>query len=108
MMTTESELQGDLNFDGATAVAEFDQERLTGQYQRVFRVVRDGRWRTLSEITTAIRCSQPGIEPEHKDSEAAISARLRDLRKSRFGSFTVDRRRRGEPKSGLFEYRVTK
>lgn len=55
------------------------------------------RWWTLAEIV------------EHVGgSEASVSARLRDLRKPQFGAFVVERRRRGEPKRGLFEYRVTK
>lgn len=101
------ELQGDLNFDGATAVAEFDQSRLSGQLRRVYSCMKDGKWRTLEEIQW-----WPGQGTEGKclvgDSESAISARLRDLRKVKFGSFTVDRRRRGDPKQGLFEYKVTK
>ena len=93
------ELQSSLNFDGPTFVAEFDAERLGKQLRRVYDCMIDGKWRTLREIADAPNCS---------DSEAAISARLRDLRKIRFGAFTVDRRRRGDPGSGLFEYRVTK
>lgn len=101
-----TELQGDLNFDGAT-IDRTDIERLSGQMRRVFDVVKDGKWRTLAEIrTAALLASNDRIFTG--DSEAGISARLRDCRKARFGSFRVDRRRRGNPKSGLFEYRVTK
>lgn len=89
--------QGVLSFDGPD-VNEFDRERLTGQLRRVFDLMIDGQWRTLREISLFWDCH---------DSEAGISARLRDLRKFKNGSFTVDRRRRGEV-SGLFEYRVTK
>lgn len=35
--------------------------------------------------------------------EASASARLRDLRRA---GLTVERRRRGDPKAGLWEYRV--
>lgn len=109
-MSPDSQFQGDLNFDGVTAVAELDQKRLTGQMRRVFDVMEDGKWRTLEEIraTSFVRGLHVRDGDAHNDSEAAISARLRDLRKSRFGGFTVDRRRRGDPGSGLFEYRVTK
>ena len=37
--------------------------------------------------------------------EASISAQLRHLRKPRFGSYLVEKRRRG--KGGLWEYRVS-
>lgn len=37
-------------------------------------------------------------------SEAGISARLRDLRKPRFGGYQVERRR---VEGGLFEYRIS-
>lgn len=54
-------------------------------------------WWTLGEIVAHVG-----------GSEASVSARLRDLRKKQFGGFIVERRRRGEAKRGLFEYRVTR
>jgi hypothetical protein len=54
--------------------------------------MRDGRWRRLTAI--AIAAQAP---------EASVSARLRDLRKERFGSHTVERRYVAQ---GLWEYRV--
>lgn len=54
--------------------------------------MKDGSWHTLPEIAAGTG-----------DPEASISARLRDLRKPRFGSYVVDRRRRSQ---GLFEYRL--
>lgn len=90
------EPQGDLNFDGETVVPSLDRERLMGQLAHVLALMIDGKWRTLSEIAG------------DRYSIAGISARLRDLRKIRFGSYTVDRRRCGAEKSGLFQYRVTK
>lgn len=53
------------------------------------------RWFTLREIS-----SYTG------GSEASVSARLRDLRKPKFGGWDVQRRHRGDPKKGLFEYRA--
>ncbi len=54
-----------------------------------------GWWWTLREIS------------QHTgDPEASISARLRDLRKARFGAHTVNRRRRGDPTKGVFEYQL--
>ena len=91
------------HFDGATYEPVRDQVRLTGQLARVYDVLveADGdRWRTLSQIrldVLAITCG------EHHDSEAGISARLRDLRKKRFGGHTVERRNVG---GGVWEYRL--
>ena len=79
-------------FDGATYVHYIDSERLGNQLGQVWALMRDGKWRTLAEINE--RCH---------GTEAAISARLRDLRKPRFGQHYVDRRRIGP---GLFEYRI--
>ena len=57
--------------------------------------MRDGAWRTLDEISVAV-----GAPP------ASVSARLRDLRKEKFGAHLVERRSRGERGRGLYEYRV--
>lgn len=83
------------DFDGATYEPPLDRERLTGQLRRVYELMRDARWRTLTEIREVAG-----------GSEAACSARLRDLRKARFGGHTVERRRRGDGRAGLFEYRL--
>jgi hypothetical protein len=88
--------QAEFTFDGGTYESPFDRERLTGQWLRVFNVMRDGQWRTLPEIAAATG----------DRSEAAISARLRDFRKERFGSHTVNRRARGDRASGYFEYQL--
>src|SRR4029077_9710255 len=61
--------------DGATYEPEFDEERLRGQWRRVFWAMRDGGWRTLAEVSRVTG-----------DPEASISARLRDFRKARFGA----------------------
>ena len=84
-------------FDGATYKPQFDRARLTGQIKRVFELMSDGRWRTLDEIQMVVGGSQP-----------AISARLRDLRKARYGSLQVDRKHRPSVSKmrGLYEYRL--
>jgi hypothetical protein len=89
-------------FAGVTYDDDLDASRLKGQYKRVWNVMRLGDWLTLSEIQTYIKL-QTGVY----DSESAISARLRDFRKERFGSHQVERRRRGEAERGLHEYRLT-
>ena len=83
------------HFDGDTYEAELDHDRLTRQIDRIRSVMLDGKWRTLYEIAAAT-----------SDPEQSISARLRDFRKLKFGSWTVERQRRGEPKEGVFEYRL--
>lgn len=78
--------------DGITYDHARDARRLAGQHARVFALMKDGRWRSLSAIAAAT-----------KDPEASISARLRDFRKDRFGAHGIERRRVGE---GLHEYRL--
>ena len=79
-------------FDGETYKAERDYLRLDGQLGRVYALMRDGKWRTL-----------PNISLHVEGSEAALSARLRDFRKSKYGSHLVERRHVG---GGLYEYRL--
>lgn len=79
-------------FDGSTYNFMRDGERLSSQLVRVRSLMADGNWRTLAEIAEGSSAS-----------EAAASARLRDLRKGRFGGFRVDRR---YLERGLWQYRV--
>ena len=80
-------------FKGETFDAALDQKRLSGQLGRVYEVMKDGRWRTLAEIAQQ---AAPG-------TEAAISARLRDLRRKENGGYTIERER---VEGGLFRYRM--
>ena len=82
-------------FDGPDYVPEFDQDRLKGQILRIYNCMKDEKWRTL-----------PEIEEITGDPQASISAQLRHLRKPRFGNHTVNKRRRGEVSSGLWEYQL--
>lgn len=54
-----------------------------------------GAWLTLREIEALTRYPQ-----------ASISAQLRHLRKRTFGSYIVEKRRRGAPGRGVWEYRL--
>ena len=81
-----------MRFDGETYNPALDKERLTRQLDFVREVMLDARWRTLHDISTLT--GYP---------EASVSARIRDLRKTRFGGHEVQRRRRTK---GTFEYRV--
>ena len=76
--------------DGITFDSDFDLDRLNAQAKRVYVVMSDNQWHTLAEIAAATN-----------DPESSVSARLRDLRKPRFGGFTVNRRRRSV---GTWEY----
>lgn len=72
-----------------------DGERLSKQQDRIYEFMSDGGWHTLREIHHATGAP-----------EASASAQLRAFRHPRFGAHFVDRRRRGDGKRGLFEYRV--
>lgn len=80
-------------FLGATYSETRDEARLTGQLARVRDCMKDGEWRTLAEIAALTG-----------DPEASVSARLRDLRRARFGFHTVNRRNRT---GGHWEYSLS-
>lgn len=79
-------------FDGKTYNAARDKDRLKTQLFNVWRLMKDGRWRTLEQISEKVGCP-----------EASVSARLRDFRKRKFGSHTVERQ---YVRQGLFKYRL--
>ena len=87
--------QPDAQFNGPVYVPVFDYTRLRGQMRRVFDLMKDGKWRTLDEISGSTG-----------DPAASVSAQMRHLRKKRFGSHVVDKRARGDRSSRLWEYRV--
>jgi hypothetical protein len=87
-----------MRFDGETYEPIHDQKRLTGQTLAVWRAMNDGQWHTLDGL-----CRITGYR-----SQASLSARLRDLRKDRFGGHDVEIRRRGDPTDGINEYRIAK
>ena len=88
-------LKPSFKFDGPGLIPEKDFPRLNRQQQRVFDLMIDGKWRTLNEISRITG-----------DPLQSISARLRDMRKIRFGGHAVDKRPRGERSKGLWEYRL--
>lgn len=81
-----------VRFDGETYEPEIDQKRLSSQLERVKALLLDGKWRGLAELAASVN-----------GSEAGVSARIRDLRKQRFGAWTIERRR---VDGGYFEYRL--
>lgn len=80
------------HFDGVTYQPVRDQVRLNAQLTRVLEVVMDGKWHSLRELSTLTG-----------DPESSVSARLRDLRKPRFGAYMVERNYVG---NGLWAYRL--
>jgi hypothetical protein len=87
-----SALVGDTLFDGITYDAARDEVRLSRQLQNVKQILSDNRWHTLAEISQRIG-----------GSEAGISARLRDLKKERFGRHKIERQHISR---GLWKYRL--
>jgi hypothetical protein len=79
-------------FQGDTFDPVLDGPRLTRQLDRVKTLMNDGRWRTLAAIHRLVG-----------GSEAGVSARLRDMRKSAHGNCLIERKRVKD--SGLFMYR---
>jgi hypothetical protein len=86
--------QTSLDFDGATYNAERDGERLASLHGRVAAFMSDGRWHTITEVQQA--CG---------GSENSCAARIRDLRKEKFGGHIVEKQ---YVKNGLHEYRLIK
>ncbi len=80
------------DFDGATYRRDRDQARLAAQLGRVADALSDGEWWTLAELRATTG-----------DPEASISARLRDLRKGKFGGYTVRAENLG---GGVWRYRL--
>lgn len=80
------------DFDGRTYRPERDRTRLSRQLVAVRSVLSDHGWHTLEEI--AGKTGEP---------EASVSARIRDLRKPKFGGYTVERE---YVERGLWRYRM--
>lgn len=78
--------------DGETFNQERDLSRLNRQARDVFDYMRHGQWRTLADI--AANTGHP---------EASISARIRDMKKERFGGFKIEKRYIA---NGLWQYRI--
>ena len=80
------------DFDGETFQNDRDGARLFRQLEAVKALMADGRWRSFDEIAQELDIPQ-----------ASASARVRDLRKVKFGAWTVERRYDG---GGLYRFRV--
>lgn len=82
------------DFDGATFSPVLDGSRLTSQLWHVRQLMSNGNWWTLAALAEGVN-----------GTEAAVSARLRDLRKPRFGGHHVEKKRDTSLK-GVWLYRL--
>lgn len=63
---------------------------------KIYEIMKDGRWRSLPDLERALG---------HRYMVTSISARLRDFRKAKHGSYVVESRPRvGQPHT--YEYRL--
>jgi hypothetical protein len=92
-------LQLDMRFDGTTYSPSQDGARMLGELKKVFEYMRGGEWVTLAELESNIGYTS-----------ASLSARIRDLRKARFGCHVVVSRPRmiNNRFTGQWEYRLVK
>jgi len=79
-------------FDGSDYKPSRDNDRLTNQLQKIWAIVKNGKWFTLRDISKATGYT-----------EASISAQLRHLWKDRLGLHEIEKNHLG---NGLYEYRV--
>lgn len=79
--------------DAPTYQPDLDFSRLSRQIDRIKALMLDGAPRTIQEITRIVGGSETGN-----------SGLVRDLRKPRNGGFIIKSARRGDPRSGLWEY----
>jgi len=95
--------QIEMNFDGPAYEAEKDYERLSGQIRVVLEVLKQSslsaRWLTVEQIRR--RCL---LEHDEQFPEPSISAQIRNLRKSRFGSWNISGRYRKGVR--IYEYKI--
>jgi hypothetical protein len=80
-------------FGGATYDEKRDGDRLKKQLAAVRSIMLRSGWVTLKDLAAQVNAP-----------ESSVSARIRDLRKSQFGGYTIERRYK---ERGLWEYRVS-
>ncbi len=83
------------HFKGAGVETDQDELRLGGQYDRILRLMKDGRFRTLSEI-----------EAVTHDPQGSILRQLSYMDDPLCGGHKKKKRHRG-PGRGLWEYSIT-
>lgn len=80
-------------FDGESYDRSRDQARLTSQLERVREILSDKQWHRLPDLKRTLNTTSSGVD-----------ARIRDLRKRRFGGYEIERKHLEE---GVFAYRWT-
>ena len=80
-------------FDGSDYNENRDRRRLSAVLRQVLAIMQDGQWHNITELAQATGAS-----------EAGISARIRDLRKSRYGSNNIEKKHIID---GFWEYRLS-
>lgn len=92
------------HFSGKTYDPALDAERLTKQQGRVYAAFSEhgiwSGWFTLAHLQEAILRMTNGT---HRDPEASISRRFRNLRDAQFGGYRMERKRLS---GGLWVYRM--
>lgn len=84
-----------MKITGPDYIPSLDKIRLETQLGRILDLMLDGNWRTCGEIALLTH-----------DPLTSIGSQLRNLRLEENGSYFVERRRVGDEKLGLYEYRV--
>jgi|TARA_B100000586_G_scaffold265245_1_gene236684 hypothetical protein len=84
--------QTQIHFDGVTYDPKLDYTRLTTQLGKIYNLLNTGRWFTLRQLADLI-----------KAPEASVSARIRDLRKPKFGEHNIEHERLS---NGVWRYRM--
>ena len=79
--------------------AQLESSIQVPQIVAVQAVMMSGNWYTFASLQTACYATCGTYI-----SENAISARIRDLRKTKYGSHTIERR--ATSRKGIFEYRL--
>ena len=88
---------------GPVFIEKFDGARLRSKQEKVrdFMLASNCRFQTLEEIKSSLE-----VRFGERFPAPSLSASLRHLRKRRFGSYVLDKRHRGDPSAGLWEYRL--
>jgi hypothetical protein len=79
-------------FGGSTYDEKRDGDRLKKQFHAVRSIMLRSGWVTLKDLAAQV-----------KAPESSVSARIRDLRKSQFGGYTIERE---YVERGLWKYRI--
>lgn len=81
-------------FNGQDYNHKRDSQRLTHQFESIFKFMSDGVFRSLAEIEAHF---------EYRYPQSSISAQLRHMRKERFGSHKINKTYLG---GGLYKYQL--